>query len=107
MKIVLFILAFISINAFADCDASGCTGVTITRIVVTPGSGTLISTSGDESKLTCDATSKGYIALNPADSNYNATYALILAAHTTKHPMWIRTNDGTGSCVVQYVVSDM
>jgi hypothetical protein len=84
-------------NAFAACNGVSCSDVKITRLYVTANGNTVISTSGDESKLTCNAGSSGYISLDPNSSNYNSTYSLLLTAHTTEHPIWIRTTD-SGSC---------
>ena len=99
-----FMVAF-SAAAMADCIGASCIGVKITRMYVSAEGGTTISTSGDESKLTCDAGSKGYIQLDSSAKNYNATYALLLTAHTTGHPVWVRTTS-SGNCQVIYVVSD-
>lgn len=107
MKSFLFILlaAVFSANAIAECIVGSCTGVKITRMYVTADGGTIISTSGDESKLSCDAGNSGYINLDILAKNYNATYSLLLTAHTTGHPVWVRTTE-SGQCQVIYVVSD-
>lgn len=102
---LFFILAFISISTFAACDGVSCTGVKISRLVVTANGNVSIGTSGDESKLSCDSGRHGYIKLIQNHSNFNATYALLLSAHITEHPMWIRTGS-SGECQVVYVVSD-
>ncbi len=48
----------------------------------------------------------GYIEL-PADADgFDQLYSLLLAAQTTKHPVWVRTNSA-GECKVSYVVSDI
>lgn len=107
MKYLLSIvlIAIFSVPVMADCVGNSCTGVKITRMYVTADGGTTISTSGDESKLNCDAGNAGYIELDSSVKNYNATYALLLTAHTTGHPVWVRTSD-SGNCQVIYVVSD-
>jgi hypothetical protein len=99
---VLFIF---SSNLFANCDAESCVGVKVTRMYVTANGDTKISTSGDESRLSCNAGRKGYIALDPNSKNYKATYSLLLTAHTTDHPIWVTTST-SGPCNVIYVVSD-
>jgi hypothetical protein len=105
-KIVGLTLALLPFLSFADCAAGSCIGVKVTRMFVTPNGGTVISTSGDESKLTCDAGQNGYIRLDTSGVNYNSAYSLLLTAHTTEHPIWIRTNDSNTECYVRYVVSD-
>lgn len=107
MKFSVFLLLplLITGNAFAACSGQSCTGVKITRIVVESDGGTVISTSGDESKLTCNAGSNGYIKVDPNAKNYNSTYSLLLTAHTTEHPIWVRTTD-SGACSLIYAVSD-
>ncbi|MDK1311239.1 hypothetical protein [Pseudoalteromonas ardens] len=107
MKYSVFLLLplIFSGNALATCGGVSCTGVKITRIVVESDGGTVISTSGDESKLSCDAGSNGYIKLDPSSKNYDSVYSLILTAHTTEHPIWVRTTD-SGVCKLIYAVSD-
>lgn len=106
MKYIAFvILVLMSSSVFASCKNGQCTKVKITRMYVTPSGKTVIGTSGDESKLLCDAGNSGYISMEPEQKNYDATYSLILMAHTTDHAITIRTNE-SGSCRVQYVVSD-
>lgn len=102
--LVLLVVVFAS-NAVAECNGVSCVDVKVTRLYVSADGDTVISTSGDESRLACDAGSAGYIKLDANASNYSSTYALLLAAHTTEHPLWIRTAD-TGACKIMYVVSD-
>jgi len=110
VKNIAILLAFtalltVSIPSFSDCSGYSCTNVTVTRIVVRPYNlNVQIRTSGDESKLSCDAASD-YINLGGDQPNYDSTYALLLTAHTTQHPITIRTT-AEGECVIQYVVSD-
>jgi hypothetical protein len=97
---------FFSASASADCSGHSCTNVSISRLIVEADGGVTISTSGDESKLDCNAGQNGYIWLNSESKNYHATYSLLLSAHTLSHPIWIRTNDGESACQLVYVVSD-
>lgn len=101
---VLLSMIFVA-NAHANCDGNGCVDVKITRIIVNLDGSTVIGTSGDESKLNCDAGSSGYISLDINARNYSSTYALLLSSHTTEHPIWVRTNT-SGSCQLVYAVSD-
>ncbi|MBQ4837221.1 hypothetical protein [Pseudoalteromonas luteoviolacea] len=108
MKFIFLTAALASLfsfNAAAECAGVSCTNVKITRIVTIAKGGVSVSTSGDESKLSCNAGSSGYIKLRPEDSNYNAVYSLLLTAHTTGHPIWIRTSE-SGECSLVYAVSD-
>ncbi|MFA7823711.1 hypothetical protein [Aeromonas dhakensis] len=105
-KIVLPILfSMFSTELFAECADVQCANVKVTRMYVTPNGNTVISTSGDESKLSCNAGANGYISMAVEQKNYDATYSLILMAHSTGHPITIRTAE-SGSCSIQYVVSD-
>ncbi|MGR3972042.1 hypothetical protein [Shewanella sp. 1180_01] len=105
-KIVfLILLSIFSTGLFAECAGHQCSNVKITRMYISPSGDTIISTSGDESKLSCDAGTSGYLSMAVEQKNYNATYSLILMAHSTGHPIAIRTTE-SGSCKIQYVVSD-
>ncbi len=108
-RILLLILICLLLAplARADCSGVSCTDVLITRMFITASGNSVISTSGDESQLSCNAGPSGYITLRTGQSNYNAVYSLILAAHTTGSPLWVRTTThSSGSCDVFYVVSD-
>jgi len=104
----IFLLGFLtvmSLNSWASCSGSNCISVTIDRLIVRSGGGVSIGTSGEESNLDCDS-GNGYIEL-PADvDGFDQLYSLLLAAQTTKHPVWVRTNSA-GECKVSYVVSDI
>ncbi len=103
---LLFIIASIACSfSYAGCSGNSCTDVTITRLYTIADGSTVISTSGDESQLDCDAGNSGYITLEPEKKNYNATYSLLLAAHISDMPIWVRASD-SGECQVVYVVSD-
>lgn len=105
MKILVFFLVFLfSPYSFSDCEGVHCTGVKVTRLIVTD-SGISIGTSGEENKLNCDAGKYHYLKLDLSSRNYNSIYSLILSAHTTEHPIWIRVSDKT-ICNISYVVSD-
>ena len=107
MKYIISLLAvFFSGVAFSECGGVSCTDVIITRLYVIANGDTIISTSGDESKLSCDAGSFGYITLEKeGNRNYNSTYALLLTSHTTGYPIWVRASEA-GACKIIYIVSD-
>lgn len=105
--IIILICFLMSPLARAACGTTSCTDVLITRMFVSASGHSVISTSGDENQLSCNAGPSGYITLRTGQSNYNATYSLILAAHTTGSPIWVRTTThSSGSCDLLYVVSD-
>lgn len=105
-KVMILIFGLIlGHQAVADCSGGNCTGVTITRLYVIANGDTVISTSGDESQLSCSAGPSGYIRLTSNSTNYNAAYSLLLTSHISQTPIWIRTSD-SGTCTVTYVVSD-
>ena len=103
---ILFALLSSATHVFADCNGHSCTDVLITRLIVEADGSTVISTSGDESRLDCDEGKNGYIRLNTGSENYHATYSLLLSSHTLEHPLWIRTNNDESACQLVYVVSD-
>ncbi len=100
------LLLFFSANAIADCSGHSCTGVSISRLIVEANGDAVISTSGDESKLGCDAGRYGYIRLKTDSKNYQATYSLLLSAHITGSSLWVRTSNAGTTCEVNYIVSD-
>lgn len=91
----------------AECTGIKCSAVKISRLYVTSDDGgkVAISTSGDESKLECDAGIYGYLVLEPTQPAFEEIYAFLLASHSTQNPVTIRTSD-TGSCKILYVISD-
>lgn len=91
--------------AKAECSGYRCTDVKISRMYVQADGNTLIGTSGTEDNLDCKALSDVYITLGISNKNYNATYSLLLAAHTTNQTVQIRTTS-SGDCKIVYVVSD-
>lgn len=105
IKKILIVLLFLPSMVYADCSENSCTNVLISRLYVTVNGNTVISTSGDESKLNCDAGNKGYIYLDPDSKNYSSTYSLLLAAHINAQRLWVRLSD-SGACNLIYVVSD-
>lgn len=108
IKIGLLTALFVTSNpALSECAGFNCSNVLVTRIVVRPYNANVqIRTSGDESKLTCDAGSGNYLNIGSDQVNYDSTYSLLLTAHTTQSPISIRTNGDGSSCVIQYIVSD-
>jgi hypothetical protein len=107
MKFLYFLAAlgmFFCSQVYADCSGVSCDLVLIERIVVS-SSGVSVRTSGDESKLSCDAGSGNYLALEREHANFNAIYSVLLASHTIDNPLRIRVVD-TGPCYISYVVSD-
>jgi hypothetical protein len=103
--LLLLVCVFFSVNCFAECLGNSCTGVKITRMVVTANGNTSVSTSGTESLLSCNAGTGNYLKLNIEQKNADAVYALLLTAHTTEQPLWLRM-DSAGECNIIYVVSD-
>lgn len=108
MKTLIAALLFslLSFQTFAGCSGHNCTSVKVSRLYINADGHSVIGTSGNEANLTCDAGQGGYIQLDLSNKNYDAVYSLLLAAHTTEHPIWIRTNSDPSACKVVYVVSD-
>lgn len=106
MRIVTFaFISLFSIPVFADCFGHLCNPVKITRLVLSGSGDISVGTSGDETKLSCDAGKGIYIVLRKEHANFQAIYSLFLTAQTTEHPISIRTTE-SGVCEVNYVVSD-
>ena len=90
----------------ANCFDNQCRDVTVSTLYLTTSGGgkAIIGTSGDESKLACDAGPKGYLTIDSNDDNYDAIYSLLLSSHVTQTPLQIRTAE-SDSCKIIYVVS--
>ena len=99
------LLGLFGFNAVADCNSVYCKNVKITGMYVRTDGNTIIATSGDASKLSCETDKAGYITLSGDAKNYNAVYSLLLTVYTTEHPVLVRTN-ASGKSMVDYVVSD-
>lgn len=99
------ILSFLSSIAYSECGTLNCSSVKINKFYITLDGHTIISTTGKESNLSCDAGPSGYIALNPEKGNYNSVYSLLLVAFTTDLTVSLRLN-GSGACELLYVVVD-
>jgi len=99
-------IGLISIGVNAECEGHSCVDVKITRLYVQADGDTIISTSGDESKLSCDSGSDGYITLDYDSKNYKEIYSLLLTVHTMGKAVWVRTTT-SGACKIFYVVSDL
>ena len=101
------LLCVFSTLSNADCIGTDCSGVTIDRIYMYPGSSALaFSTSGDESKLDCDANGGRYISLPLNEFASKEAYSLILAAHQAQSNFWVKTTGSGTDCKVVYLVSD-
>ena len=112
-KLSVFLISLISIVSFpsasiAGCNTSNafsCTDITIDRFY--PDSdGLYIDTSGNETKLKCTPTSEKYLRLSITNKNYNLISNVLLKAHESRHPIWVRVNDDSNKCEIIYVVSD-
>lgn len=102
--LLLVVLSIAVFAAKADCSGYQCQDVTITKLVVTTTGDVSISTSGDESALSCNAGSSGYIKLRKSVENFEEVYSLFLAFRIANKPLFIRTTEA-GVCDVVYVVS--
>ncbi|RYV04076.1 hypothetical protein SOPP22_01350 [Shewanella sp. OPT22] len=106
MKCLYFvILTLFSTFVFGNCDGNSCSPVKVTRLVLSSSGDISIGTSGDESKLSCNAGSNNYISLRKTHENFQNIYALLLASQMSEHSLWIRATN-SGACEVIYVVSD-
>ena len=103
---LFFLVSIYSSLIYAECSGTNCSDVIVDRLVVRANGNVSIRTSGDETLLSCDSGAKGYLELDRNATNYDAMYSLLLAVHTTKKPIWVRTTD-SGICEVVYVVSDV
>ncbi len=105
--LVCVILLVVSAFSKADCGGEDCSGVTIDRIYLVPSAALLrFSTTGDESKLDCNANGDKYITLEMGLDYSKEAYALILAAHQAQSTFWVKTTGADTVCEVVYLVSD-
>lgn len=109
-KLSVALMTLASLLAFprvslAGCSDVSCKDVTIDRLYA--ASDVLyIGTSDDEKKLNCSPTSNVYLTLPTSHSNYDLISAILVTAHESRHPIWIRIGQGSNGCNVSYVVSD-
>jgi hypothetical protein len=100
-SITLFTLSLLSSTAIADCLTNICTDVYVQQIYIRSGGENLIQTSGDETKLTCQADSNIFLSI-PQDGNQKDMLSVLLAAQMANKKVSIRLGN-TGSCKVAYM----
>ncbi len=104
--IVFLIFSCFSGLTQAECGGHACSQVRIVRLAVSSYGDVKINTTGDESSLSCNADSYGYLSLKKQAENFEELYSLLLALKMTDTVIdRIRTTD-SGPCEIAYVIHD-
>ena len=103
---VVFSLVLTASTVYADCAGVSCTLVKINRLVVYTNGDVQINTDGDESLLSCDAGTYGYLTLKKDSSNFNAVYSFLLTAKTVDKTINRIRVTGAGLCEIAYVIDE-
>ena len=101
----LFISAFASATA-ADCEPHICTDVYVERLYTNIGGLVYVATSGDETKLDCNAESGVYLSFNLSDAAGDAFYSTLLAAQLSDRKVALRIVNDSNLCAIQYITHD-
>ncbi|QLC24476.1 hypothetical protein HFP57_05200 [Parasphingopyxis algicola] len=96
---------FMPASALANCTGTYCNDILLTRIYVN-GPITYLQTNADQSLLDCDTDPGNYLRVRRSDSEYDDWYALLLTAFAQGAPISLRTEPGTGTCYIQYVMQN-
>ena len=98
---VLAASALVAASAQAGCGGNACTDVKVTLVYTNGYDSTWLSTSGDESALSCTASSN-LLQITPTVSKADWLFSTVLSAYYSGAPINVRLND-SGPCVVAYV----
>lgn len=101
-KFVLLILVISVTNvASADCASNGCWDVYIEQLYIRNSGKNLIQTSGDETKLNCNADSGKFLEL-PLSGNNKEMLSALLAAQMANKKVGLRIIENS-NCEVAYI----
>ncbi len=98
---VFFTILFTSNAAIAECVATGCTNRIDTIFI--HNDGIFIRTDGDETLLNCTLEQGAYIYLKSTHPNYDAIAAALFTFYTTGATVFLRTNEGSPDCSLNYI----
>ena len=101
------VFLFITGIAYADCNPDYCANVYIDRLYIDHKGDVFIGTSGDETQLTCEASSGLYLTLPNTHQGADKIYSTLLAAQIAgKKFTTIQVNNTEPGCIIQYVTLD-
>lgn len=104
MVVALFAgAAFVSSNAFAECNSAGCNGK-IKRLYLREMGEVSIQPDGNIIKTLCTPKEGKYIQLLQSHTLFKENYAAILGAYLSGGWVSIRTNDDSTTCRLRYIV---
>jgi hypothetical protein len=107
-KFILTMMAFyFSCSIHAQCIPDHCGGVYVERLYVESSGTIYIGTSGDESKLNCQAVAGVYVTIPPTHKGAQALYSMLLTAQAANKVLsTIQVDDNQPGCIVQYITLD-
>lgn len=108
MKRIGFVILFMSAYLQAGvCVPDHCADVFIERLYVESSGTIYVGTSGDESKLNCNAVSGVYVTIPASLGGSSALYSTLLTAQTTnKKISVVQVDDHQAGCIIQYITLD-
>ncbi|NRD72032.1 hypothetical protein HQQ94_01990 [Shewanella sp. VB17] len=90
-------------SAYAACRSTGCEDVYVDILYVNASGIIHIGTSGDETLMSCTATSGVYATLKRSEPAADMIFSTLLAAQTANKKVHIRTEAKSADCKVLYV----
>lgn len=104
--IVALSCTLLPLATMADCAGYNCSNVKIKRLVVYLNGDVNVSTDGNESYLTCETDTYGYLRLPSSSPNFDAAYSMLLSAKMADIPVArIRTTE-SGQCEIIYLFQE-
>ena len=102
-KIILSVLTVTALitSANADCIASGCNQINISKLYILFNGDVHITTTGTETNLNCRDTSS--IRLPHTHKGQKTIYSALLTAQTTKKKVGLQIVEGSAKCDIAYI----
>lgn len=91
--------------AAAECGGGECHAVKISYMYVASQYATWVSTTGDESLLSCTPNQGNLLKVNPTDSKSDWLYTFLLTAHLQNLTVYVRLNPDLPECTIAYVTT--
>ena len=92
--------------ASGECVPHICQDVYVEKLYPNTSGLVYVATSGDETKLDCNAESGVYLSFDLSDPAGDAYYSTLLAAQISERKVSIRIVNGSQGCKVQYMTHD-
>ncbi|MDR6984476.1 hypothetical protein J2X32_003120 [Rheinheimera pacifica] len=107
LKLVLGVaLSIFSGLSYADCISYICQNVYVDKLYTNTSGIVYVATSGDETKLDCNAESNVYLTFNLSDPAGDVYYSTLLAAQISDRKVSIRIVNGSQGCKIAYITHD-